>query len=265
VALGLILKSSFLALTWLSNLKPVDDILGPTWSLCVEAHFYFGLPILLLILHKRRKLLFVAMVAIGVLSISLRTFLLTDAGCRFVENLRLPVVVGHYSFTLARLDQLLFGAAAAVLEQAGVGKSFTGRLNSSAFVFGLLLFVPVYSVLFPGLIGYWSGFLFIGLLFPLLFLVLARATEEKTLARRFLCSRPLQWVGARSYGLYVYHMVVLAFGSYLWPAANPFVNPNADPVHAFILRCASLLALLFVGAVSFRWIEQPFLKRRASK
>lgn len=65
--------------------------------------------------------------------------------------------------------------------------------------------------------------------------------------------RPMQWVGRRSYGIYLYH----------YPLALAFViGHHLQGLHyvAVVAACASMAMLL--AAASYRWVETPFLRRK---
>ena len=71
----------------------------------------------------------------------------------------------------------------------------------------------------------------------------------------------LRWLGERSYSLYLFHMIpVLAFGEDLVKLAD---DMGVWPMLGVALA-VELLVLLPLGALSYRFVEQPFLslKRR---
>jgi peptidoglycan/LPS O-acetylase OafA/YrhL len=65
--------------------------------------------------------------------------------------------------------------------------------------------------------------------------------------------RPMQWVGRRSYGIYLYH----------YPLALAFVagrQLQGLDYAAAVAACAATSILL--AAASYRWVETPFLRRK---
>ena len=65
--------------------------------------------------------------------------------------------------------------------------------------------------------------------------------------------RPLQWVGRRSYGIYLYH----------YPLAIAFVaGHHLQGLHYAGVVSACIAASVLLAAVSFRWVETPFLRRK---
>jgi hypothetical protein len=77
------------------------------------------------------------------------------------------------------------------------------------------------------------------------------ASHPRTLVARMLGILPLRWVGARSYGVYLWHLPVVAF------------MPTAVLVdHPFARGAIQLALILIFAAASFRLIEDP-IRRRA--
>lgn len=62
--------------------------------------------------------------------------------------------------------------------------------------------------------------------------------------------RPILWLGKISYGLYVYHSLVLALMPRWWPG-----------IGWATIRCGvEFLLTVIVAGASYRWLEQPFLR-----
>jgi hypothetical protein len=67
-----------------------------------------------------------------------------------------------------------------------------------------------------------------------------------------LCStRSLVWVGKVSYGAYLYHWPIFSLSGSHW-----------GPVHGTWLALAQLLTSFACAGVSYRWLEQPVMRRR---
>jgi len=64
---------------------------------------------------------------------------------------------------------------------------------------------------------------------------------------------PLQWVGRRSYGIYLYH----------YPFAVAFVEGrHLHGLHYAVVVIACVSTAIVLAAASFRWVETPFLRRK---
>ncbi len=65
--------------------------------------------------------------------------------------------------------------------------------------------------------------------------------------------RPMRWIGRRSYGIYLYH----------YPLAVAFVaGRHLQGFHYLGVVTACIGASILLAAVSFRWVETPFLRRK---
>jgi peptidoglycan/LPS O-acetylase OafA/YrhL len=68
--------------------------------------------------------------------------------------------------------------------------------------------------------------------------------------------RPVLWLGKISYGLYVYHVLVLS----LMPSWQEAQKHNVSLAIARVFM--ELLLVILVAGLSYRWLEQPFLRWR---
>jgi peptidoglycan/LPS O-acetylase OafA/YrhL len=126
---------------------------------------------------------------------------------------------------------LLLGATLAYLRQRGfVAGEWAGKL-------GLALAIP------PVVAGDWR----IGLpIFELGAVLLIAAAVSETDISRGLSVRPLVWLGTLSYSLYLWHFPVLwAFH------AND--------------RLLALAVTFLLAWLSYRYVEQPFRRRRSAR
>ncbi len=65
--------------------------------------------------------------------------------------------------------------------------------------------------------------------------------------------RPMQWIGRRSYGIYLYH----------YPLAIAFVaGRHLQGFHYAGVVTACIVVSVLLAAASFRWVETPFLRRK---
>ena len=67
---------------------------------------------------------------------------------------------------------------------------------------------------------------------------------------RCLSWSPLTWMGRRSYGLYLYHFVILSV----------FLHQVPYPASETVRGLAGMAVSILVAAASYRWLEKPFLQ-----
>ena len=211
---------------------------GPThfWSLAVEEHFYLGWPFMVFILSRKNftRLVYATLLIPLILRF---VFLHDEIGVRY--------------FTFTRADALGYGAMLAVLltdESASPARCiplFRGLLGV------LALLLPASLTGFANAGSDWVQAVGFSLV-PAFYFALIGFCVVDPLARPLaavLSSRWLRWLGAISYGLYVFHPICFAF-------VQSFVDPSTfltDLLLSFTL--ATLLAFL-----SFRFFELPLLK-----
>lgn len=205
------------------------NALSHTWSLSIEEQFYFVAPLMVLALRRRPHALLAASVVGVAVVVGLRLILLVDG---LGKNL------GHlYYGTDTRADALLIGVglAAACRIRPLRAPNHMG-LAAAYAILVLCVLMGVYSdgamLLLPILVGYATVSL------------LCHGIHGGFRAPW------LQWVGRRSYGIYLYHfpiVVALKNAEVPWPVILPIVVPTS----------------LAIAAFSWRYLERPFLLSRA--
>jgi peptidoglycan/LPS O-acetylase OafA/YrhL len=212
--------------------------LGHLWSLATEEQFYvLWPPLLLVVLRARRGL------SLGVLGAALAVVVY-----RQLELVRMGAPGHRLDFAPdTRGSSILIGCVAALAVTApGALPLQAARLRSwPLLVVGLLL------VLDQGR-RVWEGPLVVfGIAAAL---VIVRALEPSTLEHRLLTRRPLVALGRVSYSLYLWHVPVL-----VWLGVIGHGLPGeGGPARQLAGVALSLLA----AVLSYRFVEQPFLRRK---
>ena len=195
-----------------------------TWSIAVEEHFYFAWPLLFLWLGGRR-LRFLAWTILVVLAIRI-----------VVLSMKMDV----YTPTYTRADSLAVGCYAALL--LARGKPAWGRWIAPA----ALAAVCACFLLVP-----WMNFAMLSFGFTLFAVlcavVIVASLTTRSIANPVLSWEPLQYIGRRSYGLYLYHMPVFL-------ALERF-RVEGDPASMAMTTLLRVAATFAIAEISYRTIE----------
>ncbi len=221
-------------------------LLQHTWSLAVEMQFYLFWPLILLAILRYLGKKSVAKASLAIAC--------TSGLALFIYSLKVDSTqtsrISHIYFgTDTHSLGLFLGAALAVSwVPANLKKDISQRAQDFVDGIGVV-----------GLLGILSTFFFIDennpslyrIAFPLAALFgCAIITSLVHPASRFsplLSSKPLMWIGARSYGIYLWHWVIFQV-----------TRPNVDLAGAsWAINCARILVVLALADISFRWIEIP--------
>lgn len=200
--------------------------LGHLWSLAQEEQFYVLWPPLLILALRRQSLRWIAGALAFAIAVAFvwRGYLTAQQG--FTERV--------WVAPDTRADGLLVGCLVAVMRARGF-LSGRGRVLQAAGLGALLgLFAQAM------LMGYDVVTLYVGRPACVLaagVLIAAVVANEDVLAARLMSLRPLVWVGAISYSVYLWHPPIFAV---------------VPPVPV------GLVLSIAIGAASYYWIEQPF-------
>jgi len=211
-----------------------------TWSLAVEEQFYILIPLMVRLL-------------------SLKTLALTFAALVALAPLLRELIggLGAYVLFLARADSLLLGGllACAVRNEELLAMLRRNR-RSFLFVFAFLTSGAValsFKCQVPPLgdafLNLWLSFLYAQV-------VLLPFVCPGTRLCRMLRLNALCWLGTRSYGIYILHMIAAGvLHGVLLRRPPGLYSPDSALVTLF-----ALLLTLALAELSFRFFEAPFLR-----
>ena len=210
------------------------SVASPLWSISVEEQFYFGWPLLLRFFGMNR----IKQLAICLLGLALLTRILLA-----VYEVKHP---GVWCNTLARFDPIALGALLAFFLGGRAPQIKTGlRLALCVLALAGWLLVAKYL----GDDGPTSvATYFVSALASVMLLTAVLQTNT-----RLLAFPPFTWLvylGRISYGLYVFHLFALAL------VAKQLVVPLGFESRMLL----SFLLTVLLAAVSYRVLEQPFLR-----
>ena len=223
------------------------------WSLAVEEQFYLFWPLLLWgLLSLAGKRLTFALVIAGIIGSSVLRWSLYEP---FSDPLRV------YYGTDTRASALLIGAAVAFMWrpwQSDKPAITTPNALSKTFIFvvgsasvaGLIWANMHYALFYPNIDSLFRG----GMLITsaLTALVIVVSVTPQSVLSKILGIRPMQWIGKRSYGLYLWH----------WPVfqlTRPRVDVDIDGWQLFLVR---IIVTLIIVEISYQFIERPIRERR---
>jgi peptidoglycan/LPS O-acetylase OafA/YrhL len=224
---------------------PTDHL----WSLAVEEQFYLVWPVLIFLIRDRRKLVWTA-VGIALIAPATR-FLLLAHGASFQET---------YKLTICRADSLLAGAWLALIVRGSLRDIV---LRFAAPVFWL-------SLLACGAIAWHSGNFDWGINrsinsygFSIVALastsLIAMALRPGSITARAMRASVLRFLGKYSYGIYVYHLMISIFVTWL---AKDFLTRHihSKALYHLAMMSSTLLITIPLALVSYHFYEQPFLR-----
>lgn len=215
------------------------------WSLAVEMHFYMVWPFVFLLYYKRFKgyYKYIALIL---------TIALTIWSVLFVVRLNIPFDVKPERFyfrTDTRVADIIFGALLAFYFDAPVSSRL--RIHRSSIVTSLgwgslLLLLAAFSYIDES--SFWlyrGGFTVVSLATCLLIIC---ASTGNDIFYRFFNSKPLIWIGERSYSLYLWHWPVFTF-------FRPGEELFDDPFISLFLR---LLLTFALASITYKYVELRF-------
>ncbi len=276
-AIGTLRSDTLAALTYTSNWWQMiahrsyiaeagrPELLKHLWSLAIEEQYYLAWPFLLML---------------GLRKLGRRRMLATMLGTALMSTLLLALLANGgvdsaYYPTYTRLSGLLLGSAFAfsfapyrIRGQPGRGARVALDIAGAAGLlallgsFGLLHFFGINGFTFPtsssdNLAVFRGGFLFVDVA---TLLVIAAAVHPVSDIGRALGWKPLQWIGLRSYSLYLWHYPIFCItrpGLDIHRVGLGFLSFRYEGWPVFVIR----LALSFAAAeLSFRLVETPIRK-----
>ena len=234
---------------FLQNYTPwfITRTLGPTWSLCIEEHFYFIWPFFVFLLPRR--VLFWVLPALFFMLPVVRYWGLHQA-FTFKQL---------YTETQFHLDGLVAGSFVAVLISRyalrprtvswigavcfamGIGTAFAGFRHSWDIMFGQ-------NVVF--------GFTSLAIGFAGLLLLLLR--NEASFLINVFSIRPLRYIGRISYGIYLFQDGSISLLNHL-PLHRVLGEAATSWMLAIPLRIGFTIGL---AALSYRFFESPILRMK---
>ncbi|RAR75623.1 acyltransferase family protein [Flavobacterium aciduliphilum] len=206
-----------------------------TWSIGTEEQFYLIWP-LLISKCQRLKPIFISIVLgynLVLLVLQYRVF----SNFRYFELLNSFV---HFF----QLDCLTLGALGAYLYYC---KSVIVEKVTHLYVFFCTLVLVVISVFYSFNLGFFKA-----TYYAILFIILILNLINHPKLAQLLEAKPINYLGKISYGLYMYHQIIIVF----------VLNSLSKTIgyHFFVLYFFTFGLSIFVASLSYQFLELPFLK-----
>lgn len=229
VSVGMAASVVAYASNWFAIAHPGINGLSHTWSLGIEEQFYLAWPPLVLLAMRRGSGTLMRMALFAALLSTIEYLVLLDA-----EGLAARVTEA----TDTRVGGILLGCALAAWMH-GRPEHKSRPLLAGVLLAAMVVFIPSHGPI-------WA----IPVVVPFMTCVVIYSVAQGQ-GVAWLATPAMRFIGRRSYGIYVWHFPVLAFG---W-------NILAD--WAWQPRAAVLLAVgLTVAMLSWRYVERPFLRMK---
>ena len=212
--------------------------LGQTWSLCVEEQFYLLWPITLVSLGPKNAARLAVLIILLAPPIRIATYILWPS-----YRSRIPVML-H-----TRADILMVGCLLALMQENVRFREILARFTRPVYLVAIATFLfilePILSAHLRG--GY---VLSVGLTLEaasIALIVFALIRPSKSVIWSIFNSRPMNWLGKRSYGLYLWQQLFLTLN-------------NTTIVGLFPIN---IVTAVIASAASYSLVEQPAMTRRA--
>jgi peptidoglycan/LPS O-acetylase OafA/YrhL len=248
----LLFSLSSYTFNWYKPFHPEPIALEHTWSLSVEEQFYLLWPPLIAVLPYMLRGM-----TTGFIIPALSIVIALAISAHFESVLAANII---YMSTATRMISLSLGAYLAVMESSGRVLKAWQSISILAAGAAVLLLDNVargMHVIAPGGF-YWSVALlgYATLCCGAVAAMIFPGGKIVSAAKRVLTLRPIRYIGKISYGLYLYHLLIL----FLLNIA-PFQTDGVG-TSVWLLSAAAVLTFA-VAHLSYRYIELPLLGLRS--
>lgn len=213
------------------------------WSLAVEEQFYFLWPFAVRFLERRqlvRLLIFI---------------LCLEPIVRAIATPHFTTFWPIFFLTPFQLDGLAAGSLLSLLLEDETATNWLRRWSSGLFLVSTAAF-SICSAL-PAFHRQSNSIFFNGVGYSLIVLIAASfiayiLLHQGSLASRMLERRTIVFVGTISYGLYLYHLIIIELAANLLRHIHFFHQRIAAPI--------TIAVAVGISWLSFRYYEQPLIK-----
>lgn len=216
--------------------------IGHLWSIGVEEQFYLTWPWLFKKKHKLSAWLWIILVLIIAFKVAFILYYKTHTPCHFLTGLKTLIAMSKFE------NMAIGGLGAYYLYHHK--KVLLDWVYHPLVLWLSILLVPV-LIYTPAALQ--DG---IHIVYSVLFLVIIVNVVKRTKENSLLESKTLAWLGNISYGLYMYHLIVIAVVCWIVNEGLGISNALAGSLAIYAL---SLILTIFAAHVSYRYFESFFL------
>ena len=242
-----IINDAFFTLIYLSNLNKLTDYIYPdffthTWSLSIEEQFYLIWPSLLTILLINKSIWeykIPILILILFTSITWRFHLVNDGA----ELSRL------YYGSDTRIDAFIAGGLLAFMQER-LNILYKNKYHFKVILAFLVILLAIALYYWnPKVVTYfkWQQPIILFLSCALIFIT---TRNDNNIFEKIFSPKIFQWLGVRCYGIYLWH----------WPLIWLFAFTTE--IYKPLLLLIVLPFSLFMAWFSYKYIEEPILRRR---
>ncbi len=229
------------------NYIPAPKGMGHLWSMAVEIHFYLLYAVLVKTIFffvpegkRRHFILLIILFAIVVLGNIMHSFYFKAANFNYD--------VSSMAYTYVSFDGLIFGCILKLLEKKFIAEPISKKMFIDVFCLmgGLLYILFIWEFHRVGSNRFTHYFRYLA---PVLLII--SSLKGCRLVNRIVSNPFFIWIGKKSYGIYLWHLIVLIFVFKFFTYDNLYLS---IPFY--------ILMVIVVGAVSTDTLEKAFLKIR---
>jgi len=215
--------------------------IGQSWSIGVEEQFYLFWPLIIKKLKPTLKLILIILFSIIILK--LLFFIISSNFSNFRE-----ILIFKKFIAMSKFESMIIGAFGAIILFEKHDKLLSIFLNKKLFYFSVLCFFPLNYFLFYNVLQ--NGIhVIISFMFLVIILNLVHNPKYKTLFE----NKILNYLGSISYGIYMYHLIVIPFVIAFFKTINDNVLFN------FSVYLFSIIFSILISGFSFKYFESYFL------
>ncbi len=227
---------------------PEPSPIAHLWSLSVEEQFYALFPVVCLIALR----LFRSEWAIAVAAVT--GMLAVYFGAPWIGEVDdisvLRQIDRLYNGTDSRIGEVMWGVVLGVLYTTPGGEKILGHRRTIAILGLAATGVATYWTFAAQISDFWlyrGGFLLVGLVYTL---IIAAAIQDRGPVVWLFGWKPFQWIGVRSYGLYLYHFPI-----------QRWVDETLVDWGDWTLYSVRMVLTVVLTAVSYEYLELPIRRQ----